>query len=213
MDGLPYEMHPSKIVCLLRSYAAHAKELNNPVPDRPRFFLKPPSSLMADGGTVIIPDGVSAVHHEVELGVIIGRSGRMISEENAGDHILGYTTMLDLTARDLQDEAKSKGLPWAEAKGFDTFAPVGPIGASRASYDWKGRRIWLRVNGEMRQDGNTSMMIFPVERMISRISSVMTLEEGDIIMTGTPEGVGPLRHGDRVEASIEGLGVLKVQVV
>lgn len=212
MDGEPYVLHPSKIVCLLRSYAAHAKELNNAVPDRPRFFLKPPSSLLGNGGTIIIPEGVGSVHHEVELAVIIGKPGRMIPEESAADHVLGYTTMLDLTARDLQDEAKSKGLPWTEAKGFDTFAPVGPSGARSPSYDWRGKRVYLKVNGDIRQDGNTDLMIFTIERMISRISQVMTLEDGDIIMTGTPAGVGPLRYGDRIEASVEGLGVLEAIV-
>ncbi len=212
MDGTPYELHPSKIVCLLRSYAAHAKELNNPVPERPRFFLKPPSSLLANHGTVVLPEGVGNVHHEVELAVIIGRTGSGIDEVSAGDHILGYTVMLDLTARDLQEESRSKGLPWTEAKGFDTFAPVGPLGATRARYDWKGRRVQLKVNGTLRQDGNTDMLLFTVEQMVSRISSVMTLEEGDIILTGTPAGVGPIRSGDRLEASVEGLGTLEVTV-
>ncbi|MCU0799484.1 MAG: fumarylacetoacetate hydrolase family protein [Candidatus Thermoplasmatota archaeon] len=212
MDGTPYELHPSKIVCLLRSYAAHAKELNNPVPERPRFFLKPPSSLLEDHGTVVLPDGVGPVHHEVELAVIIGKRGNRITETLAGDHILGYTVMLDLTARELQDEARSKGLPWTEAKGYDTFAPVGPLGATRARYDWRGRRVHLKVNGTLKQDGNTDMLLFTVEQMVSRISSVMTLEEGDIILTGTPAGVGPIQHGDRLEASVDGLGTLEVTV-
>ncbi len=212
MDGRPYELHPSKMVCLLRSYAAHARELNNPIPERPRFFLKPPSSLLQNHGTVILPEGVGPVHHEVELAVIIGRTGSKVTVASAGDHILGYTVMLDLTARQLQEEARSKGLPWTEAKGFDTFAPIGPIGATRACYDWRGRRVQLKVNGTMRQDGNTDMLLFPIEQMVSSISSVMTLEEGDMILTGTPSGVGPVQRGDTLEATIDGLGTLEVTV-
>jgi 2-keto-4-pentenoate hydratase/2-oxohepta-3-ene-1,7-dioic acid hydratase in catechol pathway len=213
MEGRDIELAPTKIVCLLRSYAAHASELSNPVPERPRFFLKPPSSLLGNGGEVIVPSGIGRIHHEVELAVVIGRKGWKVPLEQAMDHVLGYTIMLDITARDLQDESKRKGLPWTEAKGYDTFAPVGPICVPKERFDWRGKRIWLKVNGKMRQDSSTSLMLFPVERMVSDISSVMTLEEGDIISTGTPEGVGILEPGDQVEAGIEGIGVLNVSVV
>lgn len=208
-----YHLHPSKIICLLRSYAKHAKELGNEVPDRPRFFLKPPSSLLPNRGKVIIPVGSGEVHHEVELAVIMGRNGKDIPVQDVPSHVLGYTVMLDITARDLQSEAKSKGLPWAEAKGFDTFAPVGPEIVPADRYDWRGRSIWLEVNGERRQDSNTDLLLWPVESIVSGLSSVMTLEKGDIIMTGTPSGVGPLHTGDSVRAGIEGIQPLEVEVV
>ncbi len=213
MENGTYRVAPSKIICLLRSYAEHARELGNEVPPCPRFFLKPPSSLLPNHGTIIVPEGTSKVHHEVELAVIMGRGGKFIPEDDVASHILGYTVMLDITARDLQDEAKSKGLPWAEAKGFDTFAPIGPEMVSSGSYSWKGRSIWLEVNGEKKQDSSTDLLLWPVERIISIISRSMTLEAGDIIMTGTPAGVGPLVPGDRVRAGIDGIETLEVDVV
>jgi len=212
IEGLEHELRPSKIVCLLRTYAAHAKELSNAVPERPRFFLKPPSALLGNGGTVRCPPNVRELHHEVELSVIIGKRGANIPQGSAMEHVKAYTVMLDMTARDLQDEAKAKGLPWTEAKGYDTFAPVGPEAVLAKKYDWRGKRIWLKVNGEVRQDGNTSLMLFPLERIISDISRVMTLEEGDIIMTGTPSGVGRLCPGDLVEAGVEGISPMRVDI-
>jgi 2-keto-4-pentenoate hydratase/2-oxohepta-3-ene-1,7-dioic acid hydratase in catechol pathway len=212
MSGVKHELGPSKIICLLRSYAEHADEMGSEIPDRPRFFLKPPSSLLEHGGTVIIPSGSREVHHEVELAVIMGRRGKDIPLGEVPSHILSYTVMLDITARDIQGEAKRKGLPWSEAKGFDTFAPVGPEMIPRSEMDWKGRNIWLEVNGERRQDSNTDLLLWPVEEIISRISEMMTLEEGDIIMTGTPAGVGPLRPGDVVRAGIDGIPPLEVKV-
>jgi len=207
-----YILRPSKIICLLRNYKAHAKELGHAAPERPRFFLKPPSSLLPNRGAVLIPEGVKNLHHEVELAVIVGREGRFIDEADAAEYIKAYTVMLDITARDIQAKAKSKGLPWTEAKGFDTFAPVGPRAYTADKYDWHDKRIWLSVNGEMRQDGNTNLMLFGVERIIHYISLVMSLKPGDIIMTGTPAGVGPLGDGDIVEAGIEGMEKLCVNV-
>ena len=212
LEGEMYELAPSKIVCLLRNYAAHARELSNPVPQRPRYFLKPPSSLIGNGGIVRIPDGIGSIHHEVELALIIGERCRRASPEEAEKRILAYTVVLDITARDLQDEVKSMGLPWSECKGFDTFAPVGPVGVPAREYDWRGKRIWLSVNGETRQDGNTDLMLFSPGEIISEISGVMTLEPGDIILTGTPSGVGPLSTGDRVDAGIDGIEDLYVTV-
>jgi 2-keto-4-pentenoate hydratase/2-oxohepta-3-ene-1,7-dioic acid hydratase in catechol pathway len=208
-----YQVRPSKIICLLRSYAKHAQELGNEVPDRPRFFLKPPSSLVPSGGKVIIPFGSREVHHEVELAVIMGRNCSNISSEEVTSHILGYTVMLDITARDLQSEAKSKGLPWSEAKGYDTFAPIGPEMVPADDYDWRGRSIWLEVNDERRQDSNTDLLLWPVETIVAGLSSIMTLEKGDIIMTGTPSGVGPLNPGDMVRAGINGIQPLEIEVV
>ncbi|MGA1819514.1 MAG: fumarylacetoacetate hydrolase family protein [Thermoplasmatota archaeon] len=206
-------LRPSKIVCLLRSYAAHAEELGNEVPGRPQFFLKPPSAMISNGSSIVIPPGVERLHHEVELSLVISKRGRNISREEAMDHIGLFLPMLDITARDLQDQARSKGLPWAEAKGFDTFAPVGPQAVKASEFEWKGKRIWLEVNGERRQDSSTEMLLFSVERIVSDISAVMTLEPGDIIMTGTPEGVGPLVSGDRIRAGIEGILPMEFDVL
>ncbi|MGA1793012.1 MAG: fumarylacetoacetate hydrolase family protein [Thermoplasmatota archaeon] len=213
VEGEMVRLRPTKIVCLLRSYAAHARELGNEVPGRPQFFLKPPSAMIENGSTIIIPPGVEKLHHEVELSLVISKGGRNISHEAAMDHVGLFLPMLDITARDLQDQARSKGLPWAEAKGFDTFAPVGPQAVRSEEFDWKGKRIWLEVNGEPRQDSNTDMMLFSVERIVSDISAVMTLEPGDIIMTGTPEGVGPLFSGDRIRAGIDGIEPLDFDVL
>ena len=207
-----YRVEPTKIICLLRSYAAHARELDNDIPECPIFFLKPPSSLLENGGKVLIPDGSNEVHHEVELAVIIGKGGKEIPEEKASSHIMGYSVVLDITARDIQNEAKSRGLPWTRAKGYDTFAPFGPIIVPGEGFDWRDRSIWLEVNGERKQDSNTDLLLWPVERIISDLSRIMTLNEGDIIMTGTPSGVGPLRDGDHVKAGIDGLGTLEVAV-
>ncbi|KAH3742494.1 fumarylacetoacetate hydrolase family protein [Pelomyxa schiedti] len=204
-DGACLVLKPSKIVCLLRSYAAHAKELGNAVPSKPMFFLKPPSAMIESGGNIVIPPGVRDVHHEVELSIVIGRRGKNIRPEDALSHVKMWLVMLDMTARDVQDAAKAKGLPWAEAKGYDTFAPVGAI-AQPASWDYHNKNIWLKVNSEMRQNSSTGLMLWSIEHIISQISTVMTLEEGDIIMTGTPEGVGPVRPGDTITAGIETLG-------
>jgi 2-keto-4-pentenoate hydratase/2-oxohepta-3-ene-1,7-dioic acid hydratase in catechol pathway len=207
------ELRPTKIVCLLRSYAAHAEELGNEVPGRPRIFLKPPSSLIPDGSNILIPEGVSKLHHEIELAMVIGRKGKDIPEGSAMEHVAFFLPMLDITARDVQDEAKSKGLPWTEAKGYDTFAPFGPEAVPASEYDWRSRRIWLRVNGVLKQDGNTDLLLFPPSRIISEISRIMTLEVDDIIMTGTPAGVGPLVEGDIVEAGIDGIEPMRFRVV
>ncbi|MFW3147066.1 MAG: fumarylacetoacetate hydrolase family protein [Thermoplasmatota archaeon] len=207
------ELRPTKIICLLRSYAAHAEEMKNEVPDRPTFFLKPPSSLLGNGGEIVIPEGVNELHHEIELAMIIGRGGKNIPQERAMDHISYFLPMLDITARDLQSAAKKKGLPWSESKGYDTFAPVGPEAIPAKDFNWRGRRIWLEVNGGARQDSSTDLLVYPLERIVSDISNVMSLENGDIIMTGTPEGVGPLVEGDVVEAGIEGMASLKFTVV
>jgi len=211
-DGF-YEVNPSKIICLGRNYAEHAKELGHEAPKEPVIFLKPPSALIGPNQTIILPRKSREVHHEVELAVIVGKRGKDIPRERAMDYVLGYTIFMDITARDLQSEAKKKGLPWTVAKGFDTFAPIGPRIVPKEELDPSDLEIGLRVNGEVRQLSRTSKMIFKIPEIIEYISSIMTLEKGDIIATGTPEGVGPLRHGDIVEAWIEGIGVLKENVL
>ncbi|WP_324735042.1 fumarylacetoacetate hydrolase family protein [Thermococcus sp. SY098] len=211
-DGF-YEINPSKIICLGRNYAEHAKELGHEVPKEPVIFLKPPSALIGPNQTIILPKKSREVHHEVELAVIMGKRGKNIPRERAMDYVLGYTILLDITARDLQWKAKRKGLPWTVAKGFDTFAPIGPRIVPKEELDPSDLEIGLKVNGEVRQLSRTSKMIFKIPEIIEYISSIMTIEKGDIIATGTPEGVGPLRHGDTVEAWIEGIGVLKENVL
>lgn len=197
---------PSKIVCIGRNYRAHAEELGNAVPDEPLLFLKPPSSLLAPHDQVVLPPQSQRVEHEVELGVVIGKRAQGIDAEHAADHIAGYTVVGDITARDLQKSDKT----WTRGKGFDTFCPVGPLLV--CDIDASALRIACTVNGEVRQDGNTRDMVFSPATLIAYISHVMTLEPGDLIATGTPEGVGGLTDGDEVVMSIETVGELRFGV-
>lgn len=197
---------PRTILCIGRNYRAHAKEMGADVPKTPLLFLKATSSLLDPEGTVVLPPESTRVEHEAELGVVIGRRGRRIPLEAAMDYVFGYTAVGDITARDLQ---KSDG-QWSRAKGFDTFCPVGPEVVTGLSPS--ALRVVGRVNGVIRQDGSTSDMIFPVAALVSHLSQAMTLEPGDLIATGTPEGVGPLVHGDTLEVDVEGVGVLRVSV-
>jgi 2-keto-4-pentenoate hydratase/2-oxohepta-3-ene-1,7-dioic acid hydratase in catechol pathway len=201
-----------KIICVARNYAEHARELGNPVPDRAVLFMKPASSILADGGTVVIPPAAGSCHHEIELAVLIGQTGKEIEEAAALDHVAGYGVALDLTLRDLQNELKAKGLPWEIAKAFDTACPLSSFVPASQVPDPQQLRLRLRVNGELRQDGTSADMLRPVARLISEASHYFTLEAGDILLTGTPSGVGPLASGDRAEAVIEGVGRLSVSV-
>jgi 2-keto-4-pentenoate hydratase/2-oxohepta-3-ene-1,7-dioic acid hydratase in catechol pathway len=193
---------PSKIVCVGRNYVEHAKELGNDVPKMPLIFLKPPSSIIASGETILLPPQSAQVEHEAELVAVIGKRGRNLTAESARDFVLGYTIGNDVTARDLQ---KSDG-QWTRAKGFDTFCPFGPW--VDTDFDPADALITCRVNGQMRQLASTRDMVFSVGVLIAYISSVMTLEPGDLIFTGTPAGVSQLSHGDTVEVEIDGLGLL-----
>ena len=197
---------PGKIVCVGRNYVEHAKELGNEVPKVPLIFLKPPSSIISNGETIILPPQSAQVEHEGELVVVIGKRGRHITTENARKHILGYTIGNDVTARDLQ---KSDG-QWTRAKGFDTFCPFGPW--IDTDFDPADAVITCRVNGQMRQMASTRDIVFNVPTLIAYISSIMTLEPGDLIFTGTPAGVGELKDGDEVAVEIEGLGEIKNKV-
>ncbi len=208
-----YDLRPSKIVALAKNYAEHAREMNMDVPEKPIIFLKPPSALIGPGEPIILPKMSKRVDHEVELAVIIGKRAKRVPKEKAMDYVLGYTILLDITARDLQAEAIEKGLPWSVCKGFDTFAPVGPRVVDKRELKVDDLELGLKVNGEVRQLGRTSGMLFKVPELIEYISSIMTLEPGDIIATGTPPGIGPLRHGDRVEAWIEGIGTVEFDVL
>jgi len=194
---------PSKIICVGRNYVEHAKELDNDVPKIPLIFLKPPSSILGPGEAIILPPQSKQVEHEAELVVVIGKRGRNITIEQAADHVLGYTVGNDVTARDLQKTDEQ----WTRAKGFDTFCPFGPW--IDTEFDISDAVITSRVNDQPRQMASTRDVVFGVPTLIAYVSSVMTLEPGDLIFTGTPAGVGPLKAGDEVVVEIEGLGVLR----
>ncbi|KAJ9133350.1 hypothetical protein NKR19_g9078 [Coniochaeta hoffmannii] len=197
---------PSKVVCIGRNYADHVTELNNQRPKQPFFFLKPPSSILLPGdGPVIQPKGVN-LHYEVELALIIGKQVRDLNasdEAGALAAIESYAISIDMTARNVQNEAKKKGLPWDIAKGFDTFLPLSKIIQKSAIPDPHNVELFLTVNGEDRQRDSTELMLFRIPRILSDISKVMTLEEGDIVLTGTPKGVGPVVPGDVMRAGIK----------
>jgi 2-keto-4-pentenoate hydratase/2-oxohepta-3-ene-1,7-dioic acid hydratase in catechol pathway len=207
----PLEVH--SIFCIGRNYAEHARELNNPIPDRPVVFTKPRTTLVEDGGTVRIPATTEDVHHEVELVVAIGTGGRNIPHHEALNHVAGYAVGLDMTARDIQSDLKAKAHPWDLAKGLDTFAPLGPfVPASRVS-DPSDLALSLFVNGVRRQIGNTRDMLHSVPALVSFLSAWYTLTPGDLIFTGTPAGVGAVRAGDVMRAELgDHLSVLTVRV-
>jgi len=202
-----------KIVAIGRNYAAHAKELGNEVPAAPFFFLKPTTSYIREGQPIQIPASIGEVHHEVELGVVIGKTGKNISADSALDYIAGYTLALDLTARDLQSAAKAKGLPWTAAKGYDTFCPIGNFLTKEQIPDPSNVELWLQIDGVIKQKGSTNLMIHNIPQLIHHVSRVMTLEPGDLILTGTPAGVGPLTIGKPVVAGITGVTEIKFDVV
>lgn len=202
---------PSKILCVAKNYRAHAAEMSSEVPKEPMLFFKPPSSLLAPGGTVLLPPESSRVDYEAELGVVIGSRCRRVSAAEAPGHIFGYTVLCDVTARDIQ---KSEKL-WTRGKGFDTFCPTGPaiVPSSTLPLEAASKlRIQLRQSDEVRQDDSTANMVFSISEVISYASQFCTLEPGDLIATGTPEGVGPLQPGNHVEISIEALGTLMFEV-
>jgi acylpyruvate hydrolase len=201
-------MRGGKIVCIGQNYREHIKELKNEIPSEPVIFLKPMSSLIGNGESILIPGGVGRVDHEVELALIIGKTGKDISKENAMDHVSAVAVFNDVTARDVQNDYRKAGLPWALSKGMDTFAPMSEPKPLAAAHDIHDLEISCRVNGKVRQHGSTSMMIYTPEELIAFISKWMTLEEGDIIATGTPSGVGPIVPGDLIDMRIEGVRTL-----
>jgi 2-keto-4-pentenoate hydratase/2-oxohepta-3-ene-1,7-dioic acid hydratase in catechol pathway len=195
---------PSKIVCVGRNYRDHAKELGNEVPTEPLLFFKPPSSLLGHGGTVEMPPQAERVDFEGELALVIGkRASKLAPEADWQSYVRGYTIANDVTARDLQ----KKDGQWTRAKGFDTFCPVGPVVSNDVDPE-RGLTVETRVNGELKQQGSTLDFIFSIPVLLSYITAAITLEPGDLLLTGTPAGVGPLKAGDKVEVSIKGLGVL-----
>ncbi len=202
----------TKIICIGQNYPAHAREMNSPAPVRPIIFLKPPSALIGDGDVIEACLELGRVDHEVELALIIGKRAKRVPVENAVDHISHLAVFNDVTARDMQSAARTSGQPWSLSKGMDTFAPMSTPVPAESVADIHHLDLELRVNGEVRQKGSTADMIFPPERLIAYISKYITLEEGDIIATGTPEGVGPLNDGDLVEAIVPGVGSVSNRV-
>lgn len=199
---------PSKIVCIGRNYLAHAAELGNVVPSEPLLFLKPPSALIRSGDSIVIPREVGRVDYEGEIGVVVGRRASRVREEEAWSYVEGLLPVNDVTARDLQ----RKDNQWSRAKGFDTFCPVGEV-VSLVDVDLEKVSVVTRVNGEERQRARIGQMAFSIPFLLAYISRIMTLEPGDLLATGTPEGVGPLSPGDRVEVELPGVSVLVNPVV
>lgn len=197
-----FSVRPSKILCIGQNYAKHIAELNSDTPSEPVVFLKPSSALLADGGIIDLPAFSQNIHHEVELVVVIGKDGKNISPEKALEYVAGYAIGLDLTARDVQKAAKDKGLPWAAAKGFDTSAPLSELVPASAVANVQNLQLQFSINQNMQQDGNTADMIFDVATLISYLSTIFTLETGDLIYTGTPEGVSQIKKGDVLEAKL-----------
>ena len=196
MPPLP---RPGKIVCVGRNYREHARELGNEVPPEPLLFLKPPSSVVEDGAAVVLPRASTQVEHEAEIGVVVGARLRHASEDEARAAVRALVALNDVTARDLQ----RRDGQWTRAKGFDSFCPIGSPGDAVPELD--AITIVGRVNGEERQRGSSADMVFPIPMLLAYISRIMTLEPGDVVATGTPAGVGPLRDGDRVEVEVVGV--------
>ena len=208
VEGVPI----GKILCIGRNYVDHIKELGNEMPDRPIIFMKPASSVIGEGEQIVIPPYSSDCHHEAELALLIGIGGKDITPERAMGHVVGYGVAIDLTLRDVQAEQKKKGLPWEIAKGFDTACPLSSFVPAASVTDPQDLRITLSVNGAPRQDGSTALMIHRMPELISYLSSIFTLEPGDLILTGTPAGVGPIKSGDLVVAEIAQVGKISVTV-
>jgi 2-keto-4-pentenoate hydratase/2-oxohepta-3-ene-1,7-dioic acid hydratase in catechol pathway len=194
---------PGKIIAVGRNYADHAKEQNADVPPYPMLFLKPSSAVIGTGEAIVLPPQSERVDHEVELAVVIGKKGRWLAHENAMEHVFGYTVANDVTARDLQ----TKDGQWTRSKSFDSFCPLGPW--IETELDPADLLLSCRVNGQLRQMSSTREMVFSVAQLIVFISSVMTLNPGDVILTGTPSGISPLKTGDTVEVEVEKIGILK----
>lgn len=200
IPGLDLPAH--SIFCIGRNYAEHAKEMGHLPPSEPIVFLKPISALCKDGSQIQLPTQSNDVHHEVELVLVIGKSGKNIPESEAWDHITGYGIGIDFTARDLQKIAKEKGQPWSIAKGFDQFAPISECIKLESGDSIEDLDLKITVDGEIRQSGNTRDMIFSIPKLVSYLSGIFTLNEGDLIFTGTPEGVSAVQPGNKIEATL-----------
>jgi 2-keto-4-pentenoate hydratase/2-oxohepta-3-ene-1,7-dioic acid hydratase in catechol pathway len=201
-----------KILCLGRNYPEHAREMKAEIPSVPVVFLKPATALLSDGREVIPPSFSHLLHYEAEMVVVIGKDGKHIPRGRELDHVLGYAVGLDMTLRDVQSDAKSKGLPWTVAKGFDTSAPVSAVMERDRVPDPQNLTLTLKVNGDTRQHTSTGSMIFRIDQIIAYLSTIFTLERGDLIFTGTPEGVGQARSGDVLEAELSSVARLNVRI-
>lgn len=210
--GHPQPIAVGKIICLARNYVAHAQELGNEVPSAPVLFIKPASSIIGAGEQVEIPAYSSNCHYEVELAVLIGKTGKNICAADAMDYVAGYGIAIDMTLRDTQNQLKEKGYPWEMAKGFDTSCPLSFFVAAERIADPHNLGIRLSVNGQLRQDSTTACMIRRIPEVMAFITTAFTLEPGDIILTGTPAGVGAVHSGDTMDAWIEHIGELQVSV-
>ncbi len=205
---------PTKILCIGRNYTEHAKETGHDAPREPIFFAKMPTALIPNGASIVLPPNVGRVDHELELALVISRQGKNIPPSKALEYIAGYSIVNDVTARAMQKADIAKGHPWMRSKSFDTFCPMGPyLVPTGVIADAQQLELTLKVNGEVRQHSNTANMIFPVPELIAYISKHMTLMPGDIIATGTPEGISELHDGDVIEGEIDGLGVLENKVI
>lgn len=202
LQGTSTPLAITKIVCVGRNYAEHAKEMKAEVPTTPVLFLKPPTAVVHNHGQVVIPAISKELHHEVEMTVLIGKGGRNLSRDKAMEHVAGYGVGLDMTLRDVQSEAKKKGLPWSVAKGFDSSAPLSDFVPAGSIADPHRLAVELTVNGGTRQKGSTSDFIFKLDQLLSAISHIFTLEPGDVIFTGTPEGVAQTVAGDTLLARL-----------
>ncbi|KAG0031371.1 Acylpyruvase fahd1, mitochondrial [Podila clonocystis] len=189
------------IIAIGRNYSEHAKELGNAVPTSPFFFLKPTSSYITNGQNIEIPENAE-VHHELEMAVIIGKEGRDIAAKDADEYIGGYALALDMTARNFQQAAKNKGMPWTASKGYDTFTPIGDFIPKEDIPDYNNVDLSLEIDGVVKQKGNTKDMIFDIPALIENVSSIMRLQPGDVILTGTPSGVGPVKAGETITCAL-----------
>ncbi len=206
-------IHATKVLCVARNYADHAKEMNTPVPTEPIFFLKPTTSLLPGGGRILLPPESHRVEVETELAVVLEHGGADLAPEQAMGLVAGYAVFFDITARDLQAKARTEGSPWTASKGYDTFAPISTGMAASRVPDPHGLPIRLKVNGVLRQDSNTSRMVFRIPQLIAAASRIMSLERGDVLATGTPAGVRPVVAGDVLEGEIPGVGSLACTAV
>jgi len=202
IKGLGEEIPVSKIICIGQNYAAHNKEMKSETPTTPVFFLKPTTAIVKNGGDVVLPSVSHDVHHEVELTVLIGKDGKNIPQKSAMEYVAAYGVGLDMTLRDVQNDAKKKGLPWTLAKGFDTSAPLSTFVPAKQVPDPSSLLLRLSVNGIKRQHSGTNDLIFSVDKLIAYISQFITLEKGDVFYTGTPQGVGQVKSGDVLEATL-----------
>ena len=213
IDKSPIDLPTGKIVCVGRNYAEHAVELGNEVPDTPILFMKPATSLVPMAEPIVLPQGQGEVHHEIEVAVLIGDTLKNVDAKKAQWSIKGYGLALDLTLREVQNQLKEKGQPWERAKAFDGACPVSVFVDARGVSVRQNLEVLLEINSKTRQKGHTGQMLFPIFELISHISQSFTLEPGDIVLTGTPAGVGPLRSGDKLKAKMGNLLQVTTEVL